>query len=64
MWLLSTDKAELRHFASPDAVPGGYAILSHVWGRKEQTFQDVQLIYQRVREETDLAGKDCSGLRL
>ncbi|EJF60780.1 hypothetical protein DICSQDRAFT_137331 [Dichomitus squalens LYAD-421 SS1] len=42
MWLLSTDRAELRFFVSPDRVPGGYAILSHVWGENEQSFQDVQ----------------------
>lgn len=53
MWLLSTDRAELCHFASPEAVPGGYAILSHVWGQEEQTFQDVQ----RILLEANLAGK-------
>ena len=39
MWLLSTDRAELHQFNSPEDVPGGYAILSHVWGRDEQLFQ-------------------------
>ena len=53
MWLLSTDRAELHHFPSPEAVPGGYAILSHVWGQEEQTFQDVQ----RVRSEANLLSK-------
>ena len=53
MWVLSTDRAELCHFASPEAVPGGYAILSHVWGREEQTFQDVQ----RIQHEANFAGK-------
>ncbi|PIL33591.1 hypothetical protein GSI_04214 [Ganoderma sinense ZZ0214-1] len=47
MWLLSTDRAELHYFASPEDVPGGYAILSHVWDKEEQTFQDLQ----RLREE-------------
>ncbi|KAI1791143.1 HET-domain-containing protein [Ganoderma leucocontextum] len=47
MWLLSTDRAELHYFASPEEVPGGYAILSHVWDKEEQTFQDLQ----RLREE-------------
>ena len=44
MWLLSTSRAELHYFPSPEAVPEGYAILSHVWGQisEEQTFQDVQ----------------------
>ncbi len=42
MWLLSTDRAELRFFATPNDVPMGYAILSHVWDKEEQTFQDIQ----------------------
>ncbi|KAI0692863.1 heterokaryon incompatibility protein-domain-containing protein [Cerioporus squamosus] len=42
MWLLSSSRAELRYYVSPDAVEGGYAILSHVWGADEQTFQDLQ----------------------
>ena len=42
MWLLSTDRAELHYFPSPESVPGGYAILSHVWGGQEMSFQDVQ----------------------
>ena len=44
MWLLSTDRAELHHFVSPDQVLGGYAILSHVWDHQEQTFQEVQAL--------------------
>ncbi len=42
MWLLSTDRAELRAFVSPNTVPDGYAILSHVWDAEEQTFTDVR----------------------
>ena len=42
MWLLSTSRAELHFFPSPESVPRGYAILSHVWDREEQTFQDTQ----------------------
>ena len=44
MWLLSTARAELRFFASPEGVPGGFAILSHVWlsADEEDTFQAVQ----------------------
>ncbi|KAM5543037.1 hypothetical protein V8D89_003421 [Ganoderma adspersum] len=42
MWLLSTDRAELHHFASPELVPGGYAILSHTWGEHEQSFKVTQ----------------------
>ncbi|KAI1781860.1 HET-domain-containing protein [Ganoderma leucocontextum] len=42
MWLLSTDRAELHLFGRPEDVPGGYAILSHVWAEDEQSFADVQ----------------------
>ncbi|KAI0663752.1 heterokaryon incompatibility protein-domain-containing protein [Cubamyces menziesii] len=43
MWLLSTDHLALRSFTNPAAeLPEGYAILSHVWQEREQTFQDVQ----------------------
>ena len=42
MWLLSTNRAELHHFLSPELVPGGYAILSHSWGKHEQSFKDTQ----------------------
>ena len=41
MWLLSTDRAELSFFASPELVPGGYAILSHVWDDVEMSFHDL-----------------------
>ncbi|KAI0326354.1 HET-domain-containing protein [Cubamyces sp. BRFM 1775] len=50
MWLLSTDRAELYPFPDPFQVPdGGYAILSHVWGTDEQTFQDVQALASRCK---------------
>ena len=45
MWVLSTARAELHHFADCSAIPGGYAILSHTWTQTpggEETFQDVQ----------------------
>ena len=41
MRLLNTHRAELHYFSSPEAVPGGYAILSHVWDPYEQTYQDL-----------------------
>ena len=44
MWLLSTDRAELQSFHAPEDVPGGYAILSHVWEEEEQTFQKTQAL--------------------
>ncbi|PIL33598.1 hypothetical protein GSI_04221 [Ganoderma sinense ZZ0214-1] len=47
MWLLSTDRAELHHFPFPNAVAGGYAVLSHTWGNREQTFQDTQALRER-----------------
>lgn len=42
MWLINTTTAALCYFPSCEAVPGGYLILSHVWGAAEQSFQDVQ----------------------
>ncbi|KAI1791161.1 hypothetical protein LXA43DRAFT_1061568 [Ganoderma leucocontextum] len=47
MWLLSTHRAELSFFPTPESVPGGYAILSHCWDSDEQTFQDVQALKAR-----------------
>ena len=45
MWLLSTDRAELHFFYSPDAVDGGYAILSHTWSSDgEQSYDDIRRI--------------------
>ena len=40
MWLLSTSRAELKHFADPAQVR--YAALSHVWRENELSFQEVQ----------------------
>ena len=37
MWLLSTDTARLHCFPSPELVPNGYAILSHVWDENEMS---------------------------
>ena len=44
MWLLNTKTATLRQFRCPEDVPGGYAILSHVWGKMEEedTFEAVK----------------------
>ena len=65
MWLLNTHTAELKFFSGPDVVPGGYAILSHVWGNptcdeegkrvnkvpdEEDTFQKVQSAFQECQE--------------
>ncbi|KAH9942144.1 HET-domain-containing protein [Epithele typhae] len=48
MWLLSTDRAELRFFSTPGLVSGGYAILSHTWeAGREQSFQELQAIIER-----------------
>ena len=44
MWLLNTARAELKFFSTPESVPGGYAILSHVWDEHEQIFQDLQTL--------------------
>ena len=44
MWLINTHTAELKFFPTPDDVPGGYAILSHVWNAAEEEDS-----YQKVR---------------
>ncbi|PIL26322.1 hypothetical protein GSI_12078 [Ganoderma sinense ZZ0214-1] len=49
MWLLSTDRAELRYFVRNFDATGGYAILSHTWDGEEQTLQDVRAIGERCR---------------
>ncbi|PIL27106.1 hypothetical protein GSI_10246 [Ganoderma sinense ZZ0214-1] len=51
MWLLNTARAELVFFPTPESVPGGYAILSHVWDKKEQTFQDIQALRIKCAED-------------
>ena len=43
MWLLDTEKIHLRWFSNPADV--SYAILSHVWGSNEQTFQDTPRVH-------------------
>ncbi|KAM5536754.1 hypothetical protein V8D89_009593 [Ganoderma adspersum] len=56
MWLLSTDRAELHAFGGPEDVPGGYAILSHVWDQTEhgeQSFEDVQERIARPRRSAN-----------
>ncbi|KAH9910730.1 heterokaryon incompatibility protein-domain-containing protein [Epithele typhae] len=50
MWLLSTDRAELHYFVSPEVVPGGYAILSHVWTDDETQFHDLRAIETRCED--------------
>ena len=59
MWLLSTDRAELHHFPSPELVPGGYAILSHTWNEHEQSFKDTQDLSRRC-EGTDENPRDLA----
>ncbi|KAI0633738.1 hypothetical protein C8Q77DRAFT_808688 [Trametes polyzona] len=53
MWLLSTRRLELRNFARADEVPGGYAILSHVWQSPEQSFHDIQELCKDNASLTD-----------
>ncbi|KAH9855896.1 heterokaryon incompatibility protein-domain-containing protein [Lenzites betulinus] len=62
MWLLSTDRAVLKYFNGPEDVKGGYAILSHVWKKHEQSFQEVQgLLYQDgiPRARTSAKLREC-----
>ncbi len=55
MWLLSTARAELKCFPSPESVKEGYATLSHTWkpededGPEEQSFQEVQEIIKQCK---------------
>ena len=42
MWLLDTRTAKLHHFQDVSAV--SYAILSHVWLDKEQSFQEIRAL--------------------
>lgn len=63
MWLLCTDRAELKFFPSPESVPKGYAILSHVWDAKEQTFQDTQEL-SRQCEVTGRNPRDLSSPKI
>ena len=53
MWLLNTKTARLKFFNQPENIPGGYAILSHVWGEasEEDTFQKVQEAARKCDED-------------
>ena len=53
MWLLSTDRAELHFFVSSSHIDGGYAILSHTWGNKESTFQNLQELNEQCRKDDE-----------
>ncbi|RDX56069.1 HET-domain-containing protein [Lentinus brumalis] len=60
MYLLSTNRAELRFFGTvEEAQYEGYAILSHVWNEKEQTFAETNRI-ARECEETGANPRDYS----
>ncbi|KAI1791436.1 HET-domain-containing protein [Ganoderma leucocontextum] len=62
MWLLRTDRAELHCFHNLEDVPGGYAILSHVWSEDEQSFQDIQeLQLLCVNNGQELASRNAFG---
>ena len=55
MWLLNTKTAHLQFFSGPEDVPGGYAILSHVWGDafEEDSFQKVQDAARQSQERAE-----------
>ncbi len=70
MWVLSTDRAELHSFPSPEDVPDGYAALSHVWntkpedGPREQSFKDVRRIQKRCKKNrTNPRNSVCQKIR-
>ncbi|KAH9914765.1 heterokaryon incompatibility protein-domain-containing protein [Epithele typhae] len=53
MWLLGTARANLVFFPRPEHVPEpGYAILSHTWGPREDTFQAVQKLNEEAKQAT------------
>ena len=54
MWLLNTATAEQKFFADPNDVPGGYAILSHVWDKNEDSFQSVRDAVKMAKGEATL----------
>ena len=61
MWLHDTETSEIRYFNTPEDVPGGYAILSHVWDQRgEQTFQDIQAIWVDYRKTAAAVFRDVS----
>jgi hypothetical protein len=63
MWLLSTDRAELKYFNSPEDVPEGYAILSHVWGDDEKNFQFMQALQKETRDDNS-SPRDRAGPKI
>ena len=58
MWLLSTARAELHYFPSPESVQDGYATLSHVWTAEEQSFRTIQ----KLRKTCDATGANPRSL--
>ena len=54
MWLLNTSTAEQKFFPGPEDVPGGYAILSHVWDEEEDNFQSVREAVKEAKGEAPL----------
>lgn len=64
MWLLSTERAELHFFPSPESVPGGYAILSHVWDAEEQTFQDTQALCIQYQSPGGASPRDLASTKV
>ncbi|RDX47125.1 HET-domain-containing protein [Lentinus brumalis] len=64
MWVLSTDRAELHFFASPEDIPDEYAILSHTWNNKpedgppEESFQDVRRIQKKCARRFTKKGRN------
>ena len=61
MWLLSTDRAELKFFSDPGDIEEGYAILSHVWDKEEKSFQEVQE-FRAECEKTGAVPRECADI--
>ena len=51
MRLLHTTQLKLKEFSGPSHVPRGYAILSHTWEEREQTYRDLERIRTRCKRD-------------
>ena len=64
MWVLSTDRAELHYFSSPEAISDGYAAFSHVWDKTEESFQDMRRIQKECKtNNTNPRDQVCEKIR-
>ncbi|KAI0645451.1 heterokaryon incompatibility protein-domain-containing protein [Trametes meyenii] len=62
----SSEQISLQTFDSPEIVPFGYAILSHVWGKTEQSYRDIVALSRcgGTYEDPSLSEKICKCYKL